>query len=101
MEKKKDNGIVYIGNKPIKVYVDYILNKFIGENVKEVKVVAGGNSIPYAIRVVDMVRERYSDNQHSINFEVSIKVDKVEEEYNGKKLEKIKPAIEITLKDGQ
>lgn len=99
MEKIKDSGIVYIGNKPIKVYIDFILNKLLAEKVKELKVVAGGNSIPYAITVVEMVKERYSDKEHSINLEVSIRVDKFEEEYKGKKLELTKPAIEITLKD--
>lgn len=101
MEKRKEDGIVYIGNKPIKVYVDFILNKFVGDKVKELKIVAGGNSIPNAIMVSEIVRERYKDNEHFLNSEVLIKKEKIKKEFNGRKFEEDKSAIEIVLRDGK
>lgn len=101
MEKRKEDGIVYIGNKPIKVYVDFILNRFVGDKVKELKIVAGGNSIPNAIMVSEIVRERYKDNEHFLNSEVLIKKEKIKKEFNGRKFEEDKSAIEIVLRDGK
>jgi len=93
-ENKKDDNIVFIGNKPFMNYVTGVVMQFTTKGSNEVIVKARGKFISRAVDVAEVAKKRFL-KEH--NIEVGdIKIDS--EEFENKEGKQVNVStIEITL----
>jgi len=93
-EKKDEDNVVFIGNKPFMNYVTSAVIQFTTKNRNEVIIKARGKFINRAVDVAEVARKRFLEDQ---NIEVKdIKIDS--EEFENKEGKKVNVStIEITL----
>ena len=58
-EKKTDENVIYVGNKPPMSYVLAIVTQFQGSGSEEVVIKARGKSISTAVDTAEIVRNRF------------------------------------------
>jgi DNA-binding protein len=94
MTEKKDENVVFIGNKPFMTYVTSVVIQFTTKNKKEVVIKARGKFINRAVDVAEVARKKFLQNQ-----EISIKDIKIDsEEFENEEGRRINVStIEITL----
>lgn len=94
MTEKKDENVVFIGNKPFMNYVTSVVIQFTTKNKKEVAIKARGKFINRAVDVAEVARKRFLQDQ-----EISIKSIKIDsEEFENKEGRRVNVSIiEITL----
>lgn len=93
-EKKADENVVFIGNKPFMNYVTGVVMQFTTKNAKEVTVKARGKFISRAVDVAEVAMRKFLKEQN-------LKVKNIEigsEEFENKEGKKVNVStIEISL----
>ncbi len=93
MADKKDDHVVFIGNKPFMNYVTGVVMQFTTQNAKEVVIKARGKFISRGVDIAEVSAKRFLENTVEIK---DIKVDS--EEFENKEGKQVRVStIEITL----
>jgi len=93
-QKKGDDNVVFIGNKPFMNYVTGVVMQFTTKNSKEVVVKARGKFISRAVDVAEVASKRFL-KEHDVAVK-DIKINS--EEFENKEGRKVNVStIEITL----
>lgn len=93
-QKKGDDNVVFIGNKPFMNYVTGVVMQFTTKNSKEVVIKARGKFISRAVDVAEVASKRFL-KEHDVAVK-DIKINS--EEFENKEGRKVNVStIEITL----
>ena len=93
MADKKDDHVVYIGNKPFMNYVTGVVMQFTTQNAKEVVIKARGKFISRGVDIAEVAAKRFLENTVEVK---DIKIDS--EEFENKEGKQIRVStIEITV----
>lgn len=93
-EKKADDNIIFIGEKPFMNYVTGVVMQFTTKNMSEVIIKARGKFISRAVDVAEVARKKFLKEQNILIKD--IKIDS--EEFENKEGKKISVStIDITL----
>jgi DNA-binding protein len=93
-QRKSDENVVFIGNKPFMNYVTGVVMQFTTKGSKEVVVKARGKFISRAVDVAEVATKRFLE-EHDVDVK-AIKIDS--EEFENKEGKKVNVStIEITL----
>ena len=93
-EKKADDNVIFVGNKPFMNYVTGIVMQFTTKGSNEVVVKARGKFISRAVDVAEVATKRFLD-EHNVKVK-DIKIDS--EEFENKEGKKVNVStIEIGL----
>lgn len=91
--RKDDDHTVFVGNKPFMNYVTGVVMQFTTQGANEVVVKARGKFINRCVDVVEVVKNRFLENQVDVK---GIQIDS--EEFENKEGKQVRVStIEITL----
>lgn len=64
--QKRDDHVIFIGNKPLMNYVTSLTMRFTAQNAEQVAVKARGKFISKAVDITEVAMKRFLDNQVQI-----------------------------------
>jgi len=65
-KRKSDEDTIFIGQKPVIVYVNSIATKLIRQNMKEIKITAMGKHISTAVDAVEIAMKNYLTGNNAV-----------------------------------